>query len=62
MIARAAIIQSHRPRGIYVSPDEAQLLLHAGWELIDDCPAPIGVKVAREEVLLAPPAEMGEVA
>lgn len=64
MTTRADMVRRNRPRGLYVPTAEAQTLLHCGWELVDDCPPPLGVKAAglRDEVLLAPPAAIGEVA
>lgn len=61
MSARTRVIQRNRPRGVYVPLAEAQMLLHLGWELVDDCPTPDGVMAAPcDEVLLAPPAGCGE--
>jgi hypothetical protein len=56
MNARAEIVRRSRPRGVYVPTQEAQLLLHSGWELLDDCPRLPGSKAQPDEVLLAPPA------
>lgn len=45
---RSELIRAHRPRGIYVPPDDVPLHFANGWKLLDDCPF-------GDDVLLAPP-------
>lgn len=52
-MTRAEIIAANRPRGHYVPVHEASVLMEQGWQLLDDCPAPFGVKgPVPDEVLL----------
>lgn len=46
--SRVELVRAHRPRGIYVPPDDVPLHLANGWKLLDDCPF-------GDDVLLAPP-------